>query len=370
MNSNVSSSAAQQQTPSMTNPPGSQLIGSAFFESPLLSNTMIEYATRQLSPPTSTSFLTSVLPDTPGKGKSSMGSLGSMDAGGLDQAKLKKSAAVVSNLMNAERQTQKKKDPNPIAQAPSTASSGNSISTTRLFAPLEQSGGMRPPPSSSVQSNNSSGHSAMLGSNLIRPSRLSVGLGEESFLDLPFGTDFGYSFSPGEIVRSLGTNAISESPLTQNLRMYPYSQSYSSMMAPTQHSMTSTPSWPQQYQQPQQRQYMPSSYADASKVQQKKRSTKKDDDDDDEDRPKKKAKKAPKPEDPNEPRITSKHRGVCWYKRTKKWVVQTKVNGKRVHVGYFDDEEKAAEAYKNAVQGIQVKKALEAKQKSMGEQLA
>jgi len=80
-------------------------------------------------------------------------------------------------------------------------------------------------------------------------------------------------------------------------------------------------------------------------------------------RPKKK-KKASKPVDPNEPKITSKHRGVCWYKRTKKWVVQTKVNGKRVHVGYFDDEEKAAEAYKNAVQGIQIKKALEAK-KSM-----
>ena len=44
---------------------------------------------------------------------------------------------------------------------------------------------------------------------------------------------------------------------------------------------------------------------------------------------------------------------MCWYKRTKKWVVQTKVNGKRVHVGYFDDEEKAAEAYRNAVAGIQ-----------------
>jgi hypothetical protein len=86
-------------------------------------------------------------------------------------------------------------------------------------------------------------------------------------------------------------------------------------------------------------------------------------DDMDDIRPKKK-KKASKPVDPNEPKITSKHRGVCWYKRTKKWVVQTKVNGKRVHVGYFDDEEKAAEAYKNAVQGIQIKKALEAK-KSM-----
>ncbi|KAH9256044.1 hypothetical protein BASA81_005820 [Batrachochytrium salamandrivorans] len=54
-----------------------------------------------------------------------------------------------------------------------------------------------------------------------------------------------------------------------------------------------------------------------------------------------------------EAKITSKHRGVCWYKRTKKWVVQTKVNGKRVHVGYFDDEDKAAEAYRSTVAGIQ-----------------
>lgn len=53
-----------------------------------------------------------------------------------------------------------------------------------------------------------------------------------------------------------------------------------------------------------------------------------------------------------EPRVTSKHRGVCWYKRTKKWVVQTKVNGKRLHVGYFEDEEQAAEAYRKAVAKI------------------
>lgn len=91
-----------------------------------------------------------------------------------------------------------------------------------------------------------------------------------------------------------------------------------------------------------------------------------DEDDDEEETTKpKRKKKSSKPSDPNEPKITSKHRGVCWYKRTKKWVVQTKVNGKRVHVGYFDDEEKAAEAYKKAVQGIQIKKALEAKQRAM-----
>jgi hypothetical protein len=339
----------------MVNPSGAQMIGSSFFESPMLGNTMIDYASRQLSPPTSTSFLTSVLPETPTKGK------GSMDPAGLDQAKLKKSAAVVSNLMNAERhaQTQKKKDSNPDS-LPQAQSSSNSISTTRLFAPLDQAGGMRPPTSSQPTSG------AMLTSNLIRPSRLSMGGGEDGFFDMPFGSDFGYSFSPGEIVRTLGTSAIPESPLTQNLRMFPYSSSYTSMMAPPPQSMASTSSWPQQYQpaQQQQRQYMPSSLADSSKAQKKRHSKK--DLDDDEDRPKKK-KKASKPDDPNEPRITSKHRGVCWYKRTKKWVVQTKVNGKRVHVGYFDDEEKAAEAYKNAVQGIQVKKAMEAKQKALSE---
>ena len=57
----------------------------------------------------------------------------------------------------------------------------------------------------------------------------------------------------------------------------------------------------------------------------------------------------------DEPKITSKHRGVCWYRRTKKWVVQTKVNKKRVHVGYFSDEEEAAKAYLVAVANINQK---------------
>jgi len=223
---------------------------------------------------------------------------------------------------------------------------------------------------------------ALLGSNLIRPSRVSTG--EDAFFDLPFN-DYGYTFSPGEIVRTLGTTngAIPESPLTQNMRMaYPYPGQYTAqgMMAPPPQGMASTSNWPQQYQhRSAHQQFVPSSQLSldgSGNRQGKKRSAMRsysdeDDDDDAHDRPsKKKGKKgqAQKAEDPDEPRITSKHRGVCWYKRTKKWVVQTKVNGKRVHVGYFDDEEKAAEAYKNAVQGIQVKKALEAKQKSMQQQ--
>ena len=142
------------------------------------------------------------------------------------------------------------------------------------------------------------------------------------------------------------------------------------MMAPPPQSMVGTPSWGQPYPTQPSRPYGggATSFGDVSRSQKEKKRTKKDSDDydDDEDKPKKKKKPA-KPEDPNEPRITSKHRGVCWYKRTKKWVVQTKVNGKRVHVGYFDDEEKAAEAYKNAVQNIQIKKAMESKQKALGE---
>jgi hypothetical protein len=72
---------------------------------------------------------------------------------------------------------------------------------------------------------------------------------------------------------------------------------------------------------------------------------------------------------PNPPRvrkraeITSRFRGVCWYKRTKKWVVQTKIAGKRVHVGYFDDEEQAHTAYLDTVAKLRAENDL-AKQQS------
>jgi hypothetical protein len=42
---------------------------------------------------------------------------------------------------------------------------------------------------------------------------------------------------------------------------------------------------------------------------------------------------------------TSKYRGVSWHKRAMKWVVQIKVRGRTLHLGYFADEMKAARAY-------------------------
>lgn len=54
-------------------------------------------------------------------------------------------------------------------------------------------------------------------------------------------------------------------------------------------------------------------------------------------------------------KLTSQFKGVCWYKRTKKWVVQVKIRGIRQHVGYFDDEEEAAKAYKLALDDIKQK---------------
>jgi len=133
-----------------------------------------------------------------------------------------------------------------------------------------------------------------------------------------FGGDFGYTFSPGEIVRTLGTSAIPESPLTQNLRMFPYS-SYGNLMGAQ--PVPGNSGWTQASQQFSQTQQRPSNLStmtiDANKLAKEKKRSKKDDDEG-EDKPKKKTKKAPKPEDPNEPRITSRHRGVCWYKRTKK----------------------------------------------------
>lgn len=45
---------------------------------------------------------------------------------------------------------------------------------------------------------------------------------------------------------------------------------------------------------------------------------------------------------------TSKYKGVCWYVRGEKWVAQISVNGKKVSLGYFNEEDKAAEAYNEA----------------------
>jgi len=63
--------------------------------------------------------------------------------------------------------------------------------------------------------------------------------------------------------------------------------------------------------------------------------------------------------------LTSKYKGVCWYKRTQKWVVQIKQQGIRAHVGYFTDEVEAAEAYQTAMEAIKSK--IPAKEDSAGD---
>jgi len=329
------------------------LIGAFFDSTSLPSNHLMEF--RQVSPQMSTSLLNGTLLDSP---KSQIDS--------LDQPKYtKKAVSVMSNLMNAERLTQKKK-----TDSIKEESNGPSlVPPPMMFSSVEQTG-MRPP---SQPGNNNAN------SNIIRNHRMSSDDARDMFHDLP--TDFNnYSFSPDMRMASIG-----DSPLHNNLRaLFPsFGASYGAPNYFAAQGM-GTPNWatpqfpqtsclpplPPQPPQHQKQQHAPANQEDTGEKNGAKRQAKQqhreEAADDEEFKPKKKAKKAAKLDDPSEPRITSKHRGVCWYKRTKKWVVQTKVNGKRVHVGYFDDEEKAAEAYKNAVQGIQVKKAMEAQQKALG----
>jgi hypothetical protein len=46
---------------------------------------------------------------------------------------------------------------------------------------------------------------------------------------------------------------------------------------------------------------------------------------------------------------TSRHRGVCWDKRAKKWVARIRVDGKSKSQGTFVDEDEAGRAYDAAV---------------------
>lgn len=42
---------------------------------------------------------------------------------------------------------------------------------------------------------------------------------------------------------------------------------------------------------------------------------------------------------------TSGFKGVCWHKKTRKWMAQIGVRGARYHLGYFDDPAEAHAAY-------------------------
>lgn len=45
---------------------------------------------------------------------------------------------------------------------------------------------------------------------------------------------------------------------------------------------------------------------------------------------------------------SSRYKGVCWYKRDQKWAAYIKADGRTRHLGYFQVEAEAADAYKIA----------------------
>ena len=49
---------------------------------------------------------------------------------------------------------------------------------------------------------------------------------------------------------------------------------------------------------------------------------------------------------------SSKHKGVCWNKERKKWEVRYRYKGKVYHVGYYECEVEAAEAYRKATEHL------------------
>ena len=51
---------------------------------------------------------------------------------------------------------------------------------------------------------------------------------------------------------------------------------------------------------------------------------------------------------------TSKYIGVYWNKSRNKWRAMIHINGKKTHIGYFDEEEEAAKAYQDALQSVEV----------------
>ena len=49
---------------------------------------------------------------------------------------------------------------------------------------------------------------------------------------------------------------------------------------------------------------------------------------------------------------SSKYRGVCWFKRDKKWKAQIRIDGKEKHLGLFINEEEASLAYQKEYEKI------------------
>lgn len=47
--------------------------------------------------------------------------------------------------------------------------------------------------------------------------------------------------------------------------------------------------------------------------------------------------------------------GVSWYSRYGKWKAHMTNNGKKIHIGYFDDKNEAAKAYNNAIKKVRDK---------------
>ncbi len=47
-------------------------------------------------------------------------------------------------------------------------------------------------------------------------------------------------------------------------------------------------------------------------------------------------------------KFTSKYKGVSWRKESNKWAAKIYVNKKHIHLGYYGDEQEAAEAYNQA----------------------
>lgn len=50
---------------------------------------------------------------------------------------------------------------------------------------------------------------------------------------------------------------------------------------------------------------------------------------------------------------SSKYKGVCWHKRNKKWIARYRdADGKLIHIGYFESEIEAHQAYQKAVKEL------------------